>query len=72
MEIENRICYLSHNDIANWIDNILKEYKFLKENDKYQSIYSSLIQIRDNEKIISNTTEEDNMEKDVIKKFLKS
>lgn len=72
LEIENRICYLSHNDIANWIDNILKEYKFLKENDKYQSIYSSLIQIRDNEKIISNTTEEDNMEKDVIKKFLKS
>ena len=69
LEIENRICYLSHNDIANWIDNILKEYKFLKENDKYQSIYSSLIQIRDNEKIISNTTEEDNMEKDVIKKF---
>lgn len=72
LEIENRICYLSHNDIANWIDNILKEYKFLKENDKYKSIYSSLIQIRDNEKIISNTTEEDNMEKDVIKKFLKS
>lgn len=72
LEIENRICYLSHNDIAKWIDNILTEYNFLKENDKYQSIYSSLIQIRDNEKIISNTTEEDNMEKDVIKKFLKS
>ena len=72
LEIENRICYLSHNDIAKWIDNILTEYKFLKENDKYQSIYSSLIQIRDNEKTISNTTEEDNMEKDVIKKFLKS
>ncbi|TKZ28943.1 hypothetical protein EZH24_11610 [Brachyspira catarrhinii] len=72
LEIENRICYLSHNNIANWIDNILTEYKFLKENDKYQSIYSSLIQIRDNEKIISNTTEENNMEKDIIKKFLKS
>ena len=72
LEIENRICYLSHNDIAKWIDNILTEYKFLKKNDKYQSIYSSLIQIRDNEKIISNTTEEDNMEKDVIKRFLKS
>ncbi|PLV55235.1 PD-(D/E)XK nuclease family protein [Brachyspira pilosicoli] len=71
-QLKNRICYLSHNNIAIWIDNTLKEYKFLKENDKYQSIYSSLIQIRDNEKIISNSTEEDNMEKDVIKKFLKS
>ena len=70
LEIENRICYLSHNDIAKWIDNILTEYKFLKENDKYQSIYSSLIQIRDNEKIISNTTEEDNMEKAVIREFV--
>lgn len=72
LEIENRICYLSHNDIAYCIDNILTKYNFLKENNKYQSIYSSLIQIRDNEKIISNTTEEDNMEKDVIKQFLKS
>ena len=70
LEIENRICYLSHNDIAKWIDNILTEYNFLKENDKYQSIYSSLIQIRDNEKIISNTTEEDNMEKAVIREFV--
>lgn len=70
LEIENRICYLSHNDIAKWIDNILTEYKFLKKNYKYQSIYSSLIQIRDNEKIISNTTEEDNMEKAVIREFV--
>lgn len=70
LEIENRICYLSHNDIAKWIDNILTEYNFLKENDKYQSIYSSLIQIRDNEKIISNSTEEDYMEKAVIREFV--
>ncbi|WP_297285607.1 PD-(D/E)XK nuclease family protein [uncultured Brachyspira sp.] len=69
-QLKNRICYLSHNDIAIWIDNILKEYKFLKENDKYQSIYSSLIQIRDNEKIISNSTEEDYMEKAVIREFV--
>ena len=69
-KLGKRICYLSHNDISDWIDNILTEYKFLKENDKYQSIYSSLIQIRDNEKIISNTTEEDDMEKAVIREFI--
>ena len=52
-QLKNRICYLSHNNIAIWIDNI-----------------SSLIQIRDNEKIISNSTEEDYMEKAVIREFV--
>lgn len=71
LEKENKIYYLSHDDMANWIeDKILnnKEYEFLKE-QKYQSIYSALIQIRDNEKTITNPNEENNMEKEEIKKF---
>ena len=41
----------------------------MKFDKKYQSIYSALIQIRDNEKIITNPNEENNMEKEEIKKF---
>lgn len=69
-KLKNKICYLSHGNIAEWIENdILKNYKFLKFDEKYQSIYSALIQIRDNEKIITNTNEENNMEKEEIKKI---
>ena len=69
-ELENRICYLSHDDIAEWIENdILNKYQFLKEKE-FQSIYSALIQIRDNEKIITNPSEEDNMQEKEIKKVL--
>lgn len=70
-ELKDKIYYLSHGDMANWIeDKILnnKEYEFLKE-QKYQSIYSALIQIRDNERIITNPNEENNMEKEEIKNF---
>ena len=67
LEENKRIYYLSHNDIAEWIEKyIFKKYEFLKE-EKYQSIYSALIQIKNNEKIISKTTEEDNMEQEMIK-----
>ena len=69
-ELKNKIYYLSHDDMAKWIENdILNKYKFLKFDEKYQSIYSALIQIRDNEKIITNPNEENNMEKEEIKKF---
>ena len=69
-ELKDKIYYLSHGDMAKWIENdILNKYKFLKFDEKYQSIYSALIQIRDNEKIITNPNEENNMEKEEIKKF---
>lgn len=69
LENKNKICYLSHDDIAEWIKNsILNKYQFLKE-EKLQLIYSALIQIRDNEKTITNPNEENNMEKKEIKRF---
>ena len=69
-ELKDKIYYLSHGDIAKWIENdILNKYEFLKFDKKYQSIYSALIQIRDNEKTITNPNEENNMEKEEIKNF---
>lgn len=69
-ELKDKIYYLSHGDMAKWIENdILSKYDFLKFDKKYQSIYSALIQIRDNEKTITNPNEENNMEKEEIKKF---
>lgn len=69
-ELKDKIYYLSHGDMAKWIENdILNKYEFLKFDKKYQSIYSALIQIRDNERIITNPNEENNMEKEEIKKF---
>ena len=69
-ELKDKIYYLSHGDMAKWIENdILNKYEFLKFDKKYQSIYSALIQIRDNEKTIANPNEENNMEKEEIKKF---
>lgn len=69
-ELKDKIYYLSHGDIAKWIENyILNKYEFLKFDKKYQSIYSALIQIRDNEKTITNPNEENNMEKKEIKRF---
>ena len=69
-KLKDKIYYLSHGDIAKWIENdILDKYDFLKFDKKYQSIYSALIQIRDNEKTITNPNEENNMEKEEIKKF---
>ena len=72
LEKENKIYYLSHDDMAKWIeDKILnnKEYEFLKEKE-FQLIYSALIQIAYNEKIISKETEENKMEIDEIKKYV--
>ena len=69
-KLKDKIYYLSHGDIAKWIENdILNKYEFLKFDEKYQSIYSALIQIRDNEKTIANPNEENNMEKKEIKRF---
>lgn len=69
-KLKDKIYYLSHGDIAEWIENdILNKYEFLKFDKKYQSTYSALIQIRDNEKTIANPNEENNMEKKEIKRF---
>ena len=70
LENKNKICYLSHDDIAEWIKNdILNKYKFLKD-EKFQLIYSALIQIAYNEKYISKKTEENKMELNEIKKYV--
>lgn len=70
LENKNKICYLSHDDIAEWIRNsILNKYQFLKE-EKLQLIYSALIQIAYNEKYISKKTEENKMELNEIKKYV--
>ena len=66
----DNVCCLSNSDIAYFIDNnIINKYSFLKD-DKYSSIYSALIQIRNNEINISNKKEEYNMEKSIIEDFL--
>ncbi|ADG71030.1 hypothetical protein [Brachyspira murdochii] len=66
----NNVCCLSNSDIAYFIDNnIINKYGFLKD-DKYSSIYSALIQIRNNEINISSKKEEYNMEKSIIEEFL--
>ena len=70
LENKNKICYLSHDDMAKWIENdILNKYKFLKD-EKFQLIYSALIQIAYNEKYISKKTEENKMELNEIKKYV--
>lgn len=69
LENKNKICYLSHDDIADWIEKyILNKYQFLKEKE-FQLIYSALIQIAYNEKFISKKTEENKMEQKIIKDF---
>ena len=69
LENKNKICYLSHDDIAEWIEkDILNKYQFLKEKE-FQLIYSALIQIAYNEKFISKKTEENKMEQKIIKDF---
>ena len=70
LENKNKICYLSHDDIAEWIKNdILNKYKFLKD-EKFQLIYSALIQIAYNEKYISKKTEENKMEQKIIEEYI--
>ena len=70
LENKNKICYLSHDDIAEWIKNdILNKYQFLKD-EKFQLIYSALIQIAYNEKYISKKTEENKMEQKIIEEYI--
>ncbi len=68
---DNRICCLSHDGLGDFIEeNIIKKYTFLQENVKYHSLYSGLIQMRDNEKIITNQFRNEDMEDKVIKDYL--
>ena len=67
---ENRLICLSHEDIGDFINNdIIKKFPALTDK-KYQSLYSALIQIRDNEYLISNINREKNMSKEIIKNHL--
>lgn len=68
---DNRICRLSHDELGDFIEeNIIKKYPFLQKNVKYHSLYSGLIQMRDNEKIITNQFRNEDMEDKVIKDYL--
>lgn len=69
----NRIKSLSHDRLGDFIQkNIIEkeEYSFLKEDIKYHSLYSGLIQMIDNEKLITNQFRNENMEDKVIRNFL--
>lgn len=69
---ENRLICLSHEDIGDFINNdIIEKFPALTDK-KYQSLYSALIQIRDNEYLISNINREKNMSKEIIKNHLKN
>lgn len=70
---DNRIYPLSHDELGDFIEkNIIekKEYSFLWEDIKYHSLYSGLIQMRDNEKLITNQFRNEDMEDKVIKDYL--
>lgn len=70
-KLKNKIYLISYGDMAKWIeDDILNKYEFLKFDKKYQSIYSALIQIRDNEKFITKETEENKVEQKITEDFL--
>ena len=67
---ENKLICLSHEDIGDFINNdIIEKFPALSDK-KYQSLYSALIQIRDNEYLISNINKEKNMSKEIIKNHL--
>lgn len=66
-----RIKCLSHDKLGDFIEeNIIKKYSFLQENIKYHSLYSGLIQMRDNEKLITKQFRNEDMEDKVIRDFL--
>ena len=66
-----RIKPLSHDEFGDFIEeNIIKKYSFLWKKQEYHSLYSGLIQMRDNEKLITKQFRNEDMEDKVIKKFL--
>lgn len=70
---DNRIRCLSHDELGDFIEkNIIgkEEYSFLWKDIKYHSLYSGLIQMRDNEKLITKQFRNEDMEDKVIKNFL--
>ncbi|WP_297276792.1 PD-(D/E)XK nuclease family protein [uncultured Brachyspira sp.] len=70
---DNRVYPLSHYELGDFIEkNIIEkeEYSFLWEDIKYHSLYSGLIQMRDNEKLITNQFRNEDMEDKVIRNFL--
>lgn len=70
---DNRVYPLSHDELGDFIEkNIIEkeEYSFLWEDIKYHSLYSGLIQMRDNEKLITNQFRNEDMEDKVIKDYL--
>ena len=71
-ELGEKFICISHGDIWIWLENILndKEYQFIKTYDKYKFIYSALIQVIENEKILGGISKEDDVEKKEIETYL--
>ena len=76
-ELGEKFICIGHGDIGTWLESILADehYHFIKIDDKYKLIYSALIQIIENEKILGGISKEDKVEKeligDYVKKFIK-
>ncbi|WP_295156714.1 PD-(D/E)XK nuclease family protein [uncultured Brachyspira sp.] len=66
-----RIKCLSHDELGDFIEEtIINKYSFLQKDIKYHSLYSGLIQMRDNEKLITKQFRNEDMEDKVIREFL--
>ena len=70
---ENSAYYseIIHDDIANFIEKFLLENKNILNTERYKNVSIAMEQIKEAEKIISETTENIKMEKEIILKELK-
>ena len=67
-ELGEKFICIGHGDIGTWLESILDDehYHFIKIDDKYKLIYSALIQIIENEKILGGISKEDKVEKESV------
>ena len=70
---ENNIYYseITHDDIANFIEKFLLENKNILNTERYKNVSIAMEQIKEGEKIISETTENIKMEKEIVLNELK-
>ena len=70
---ENSAYYseITHDDIANFIEKFLLENKNILNIERYKNVSIAMEQIKEAEKIISETTENIKMEKEIVLKELK-
>ena len=72
-ELGEKFICIGHGDIGTWLESVLADehYHFIKTDDKYKLIYSALIQIIENEKILGGISKEDKVEKELIGDYVK-